>query len=179
MATVETLARLGVTRIGQLLQLPRSGLAPRLGNHLVHRIAQALGEVDEPLAVHRTAAESRATHLLQYPTSDQRILADRVERLVKKVRAGLATRQRGALRMACRLDLADHPPLTFEIGLFAPTIDVAHLSGLIINRLESRKLPALVERLTLEVTLSGPLRSVQTSLFDDEFSNACPRSLLR
>ena len=79
--------------------------------------------------------------------------------------------------MACRLDLAAHSPLTCEpltceIGLFAPTMDVAHLSGLIVNRLESLKLPALVERLTLEVTLSGPLRSVQTSLFDDEFSDA-------
>ncbi len=177
--TVATLARLGVTRIDQLLRLPRSGLAPRLGNQLVDRIAQALGEVDEPLLVHRVAAEHRETHLLQYPTSDQRILEDRVQRLVKKVRAGLATRQRGALRVTCRLDLTDHPPLTFEIGLFAPTIDVDHLRGLITNRLESLKLPSLVERLTLEVTLSGPLRSVQTSLFDDEFSNgvALPTSM--
>mgnify|MGYP001826033789 FL=1 len=164
--TVATLGRLGVTRVGQLLRLPRSGLAPRLGNQLVDRIAQALGEVDEPLAVHRPPAEHRQTHLLQYPTADQAILADRVQRLIEKISDGLAKCQRGALRMTCRLDLTDHPPLTFEIGLFAPTITADHLGGLITNRLESKKLPATVERLTLDVTLSGPLRSVQPSLFE-------------
>jgi protein ImuB len=164
--TVATLGRLGVTRVGQLLRLPRSGLAPRLGNQLVDRIAQALGEVDEPLAVHRPPAEHRQTHLLQYPTADQAILADRVQRLIEKISDGLAKCQRGALRMTCRLDLTAHSPLTFEIGLFAPTNAADHLGGLITNRLESKKLPATVERLTLDVTLSGPLRSVQPSLFE-------------
>ena len=104
---------------------------------------------------------------LEYPTDDQEILADRIERLMKKVRAGLATRQRGALRMTCRLDLSAHPPLTLEIGLFAPTIDADHLSGLMIHRLEAKKLPSCVERLTVSVTLSGPLRTAQSLLFDN------------
>jgi protein ImuB len=59
-----------------------------------------------------------------------------------------------------------------EIGLFAPSNDADHLSGLMIHRLEAKKLPACVERLTISVTLSGPLRSVQTSLFDDQFYDA-------
>lgn len=175
--TVGTLARLGVTHLQQLLRLPRSGLAPRLGSHLVLRIAQALGEVDEPLTVHQPIAEHRESLTLQYPTSDQHILADRVARLMKKIRAGLAACQRGALRMTCRLDLTDHPPLIFEIGLFAPTIDVEHLGGLINQRLEAQSLAGLVERLTLEVTLSGPLRSVQGSLFDEGASHSLSHSL--
>ena len=163
-----TLSRLGVERVDQLLQLPRSGLAARLGCDLVRRIEQVLGQSDEPLGVYRPPAEHTAELSLEYPTSDQKILADRIERLIKKVRAGLATCQRGALRMACRLDLAAHPPLTFEIGLFAPTVDVDHLSGLMINRLETKKLPSCVHRLTVSVTLSGPLRSAQASLFGHE-----------
>jgi protein ImuB len=164
--TAATLARLGIHFINQLLQLPRSGLTPRLGQPLVRRIEQALGEVDEPIAVYRPPAKHVASHRLEYSTSDQKILADRIERLVKEVRTGLLTCQRGALRMTCRLGLSAHPPLTVEIGLFAPTIDADHLLGLIVNRIETIKLPSPVELLTLSVSLTGPLRSTQTSLFN-------------
>ncbi|MFK8114177.1 MAG: hypothetical protein AB8B91_18390 [Rubripirellula sp.] len=164
--TVHTLGRLGVESIGQLLQLPRSGLATRLGLTLVKRIGQVLGEADEPMEVFRAPAEHWTTLALEYPTSDQAILADRIERLIEKVRAGLATRKRGALRVTCCLDLSDHPPLTLEIGLFAPTIDADHLSGLMINQLESKKLSACVDRITISVTQTGPLRTAQQSLFD-------------
>jgi protein ImuB len=171
-AVAATLSRLGIERVDQLLRLPRSGLAARLGNPLVRRISQIIGEVDEPLGVHRVAAEHSQTLALEYPTSDQRILADRIERLTQKVRAGLATCQRGALRMTCRLDFSAHPPLTLDIGLFAPTIDADHLSGLMINRLETKRLPACVERLTILVTLSGPLRTAQKPLFDYQSNDA-------
>lgn len=165
-ATVATLARLGIERVDQLLRLPRSGLAQRLGEPLVRRISQLAGELEEPLGIYRAAPEYSQTLVLEYPTSDGKILADRIQRLMKKVRAGMATRQRGALRLTCRLGLSAHPPLTVNVGLFAPTIDADHLSGLMISRLEGMQLPACVESLTLEVTLSGPLRSSQTPLFD-------------
>jgi protein ImuB len=74
--------------------------------------------------------------------------------------------------MVCRLDLSIHPPLTLNIGLFAPTIDADHLSGLIINQLESKELPACVDRLTISVTHTGPLRTVQQSLFDVDRSHS-------
>lgn len=174
--TVATLARLGVGSVDQLFALPRSGLATRLGAGLVRRMEQALGEADEPLMVHRATAEHVANLTLEYPTTDLPILADRITRLIEKVRAGLAARQRGALRLSCRLDLAAHPPLTLEIGLFAPSADVKHLSGLMINQLEAKRVPACVEKLAVSVTLSGPLRSVQNSLFqkdDDNSSEVC------
>ena len=166
--TVLTLKRLGVEQVSQLLALPRSGLASRLGDALVRRIGQALGEVDEPLQVHRAEPEDTQTLELEYPSGDEKILADRVERLIKKVRTGLATRKRGALRISCRLALTDLPPLTFEVGLFAPTLDVDHLTRLLVSAIENRSLPAPVTRITLEVTLSGPLRSSQTPLFSKE-----------
>lgn len=177
--TVTTLSRLGIENIGQLLRLPRSGLATRLGSSFVRRIEQAIAEIDEPIGVYRPPAENSATLTLEYSTGDLKILADRIERLTKRVRAGLATRQHGAQRIACRLDLSAHPPLTFEIGLFAPTIDADHLSGLMINRLESMNLPADVERITVWATLSAPLRSVQVSLLDGSIDCMSGSSLSR
>ncbi|MGB7329338.1 MAG: DNA polymerase Y family protein [Rubripirellula sp.] len=164
--TAETLRRLGVETVGHLLRLPRSGIAPRLGAALVKRIEHALGEVDEPIATFRAESEHVEALSLEYPTTDAAILADRIERLTIKVRAGLATHQRGALRMECRLDLSIHPPLTLDVGLFAPSADAKHLSGLLIHRLEQTRLPSDVDRITLSATLTGPLRTVQTSLFN-------------
>jgi protein ImuB len=169
--TARALDRLGIQTIGQLLKLPRSGLAARLGTPLVRRIAEVLGESDPPLVIHRVPVEHCETWTLEYPTDSQVILQDRIARLMKRIRAGLATRKRGALRMTCRLDLSAHPPLTLEVGLFAPTTDVDHLCELFSSRLESVRLPADVNRLTLSVNLSGPIRSTQISLLGDSSGN--------
>ncbi|MCP4887465.1 MAG: DNA polymerase Y family protein [Planctomycetaceae bacterium] len=170
--TAATLARLGVTRIGELLELPRNGLAARLGRGLVRRIEQALDGQQEPLAVETAPAEDRETWELEYPTSDQDILADRIHRLVKKIRTGLAARQRGAIRMTCRLDLAVPPSLFFEVGLFAPTVDEEHLTSLILHHLENKRLTSDVKRVTIEVPLSDSLRTAQTALFETDSSAA-------
>ncbi len=167
-ATVGTLHRLGIEKNGQLFKLPSSGLATRLGEGLVRRIAQATGKVDEPLAVYRQPAENRYAMELEYPTDDQEILADRIRQLIEKARAGLAASGQGVLRLACRLNLAIHPPLTLEVGLFAPTLDVDHLTGLLANQIENQTLSAPAAGLTLTVTLTGPLRTSQTSLFENE-----------
>ena len=176
--TVTTLARLGVTRIDQLLSLPRAGLATRLGDHLMRRIGQLLGEIEEPIVVHHAPAEDRHSLELEYATDDLAILADRMAALTEKVRAGLATRQRGALRLTCCLVLADHPPLTFEIGFFAPTLDANHMFKLIVGCIENRKLPSPVNRITVSVTLSGLLRSSQNSLFQDVSSASVASDLM-
>ncbi len=163
--TVATLARLGVYSIDSLLRLPRSGLATRLGDHLVQRIAAALGEIDEPLNVFRPPAEYTAEHELEYPTADRCILENRLAGLVSNVKGGLVASGRGALRLTCCLDLSAHPPLTLEVGLFAPTQDAQHLCQILVTALENKSLPSPVVRLSLAVTLSSSLRSTQGSLF--------------
>lgn len=166
--TAQTLTRLGIERAGELFQLPRDGLAARLGRHLVQRMEQASGEREEPLSVESAPVNDQAVLDLEYPTSDQAILADRIRRLVEKIRTGLAARQRGAIRVTCRLDLSDPPPLFLEIGLFAPTVDEDHISSLLIHRLENIRLASDATRLAISVPLSGPLRTAQKALFSHD-----------
>ena len=164
--TVATLARLGVVSVSQLLSLPRSGLVTRLGPELVRRIEQVQGEVDEPLKVHQAEVEYSVTLVLEYPTTDLEILTDRIERLVSQLTSQLLAQQRGALRLRCCMNLSGDREMVLDVGLFAPTVDADHLSGLVVNQLESVRLQEKVERLRLLVTLSGALRSSQTSLFE-------------
>lgn len=164
--TVSTLARLGVASVSQLLSLPRSGLATRLGRDLVQRLEQVQAEVDEPLIVHQAEAEYAVTLTLQYPTADLEILTDRIKRLASQLTSRLMLQQCGALRLSCCLNLGGRKKMNLDVGLFAPTVDADHLSGLIINQLESKRIEDKVERLSLMVTLSGALRSSQSSLFE-------------
>ena len=163
--TAATLRRLGVETIGALRRFPRGGLAARLGPRLLKRMAQAFGEVDEPLAFYHPQPENRHRLELEYPSDDLVILKNRLEHLVACVCRQLSEGQRGALRVECRLESADHEPCLFHVGLFSPTADADHLGRLLMDRLESKRLPAPITSLTLAVTLAGPLRRTQTSLF--------------
>ena len=170
--TVSTLARLGVVSVNQLLALPRSGLAMRLGSELVRRLEQVQAEVDEPLRVHQAEAEYSVTLTLEYPTTDLEILTDRIKRLASQLTSQLMVQQRGVLRLRCCMKLSGHQEMSLDVGLFAPTVDADHLSGLVVNQFESVRIQEKVERLSLLVTLSGVLRSSQTSLFELDENSA-------
>ncbi|QEG41102.1 DNA polymerase IV [Roseimaritima ulvae] len=160
----EKLHRLGIRRVDELLRLPRSGLATRLGSGLLQRIDQALGTVDQTLPVHHAAAEDVVSTDLEYPTYATDLLKHRIEQLVKQLAAGLASRQQGALRLTCRLDLQAHQSQRMQLGLFAPTADADHLTGLLHSVFEQQRLTARVHRIVLAAPLTGPLRMHQRSL---------------
>jgi len=165
--TAHQLHRLGIETIGQLRRLPRSGLATRLGSDLVRRIDQMVGTTEEPLVMHHTEPEDVAICELEYPTTDKDILQHRIALLIDDVATRLATRVRGALRLSCRLDLLEnHPPRRIDVGLFAPTADADHLKRLMATSIDGKQLAAMVNRITIAVDLSGPLRQFQTTLFD-------------
>ncbi len=174
------LGRLGIATVGQLRQLPRGGLAARLGSDLVRRLDQMFAAVEEPLAMHHSEPEDAATCELQYPTTDIPILQHRIGQLIDALAARLTAEVRGALRLSCRLDVLDgHPPQRIELGLFAPTADADHLRRLMMTSLEGKSLPAMVQRVSVSVDLSGPLRQFQATLFGEEsLSQAAARGAL-
>jgi protein ImuB len=162
------LDRLGIQTVGQLRRLPRSGLATRLGSELVRRMDQMFTATDEPLVMHHRQPEDAAVCELEYPTSDMEILRHRIGQLIDTLAARLASGVRGALRLSCRLDvLEDHSPLRIDVGLFAPTADAGHLRRLMITSLEGKRLPAMVQRVSVSVDLSGPLQQFQGTLFGE------------
>lgn len=164
--TVATLRRLGVETVGAVRRLPRDGLAMRLGDGLVKRLAQATGELEEPLTFHHSPPEHTVSLELEYATDDLAILNDRIRQLVQSLCKRLAENRRGALQVQCCLVFADQPACELELGLFAPTADDGHLGRLLATALEARKLPEPVVRLTVKIPLTSPLRQVQTSLFE-------------
>ncbi len=167
---IHTLDRLGVSTIGKLLQLPRDGLATRLGTPLCDRIAEATGEVEESIIAIASQCEHAATLELEYPTDAIDLLADRIARLIHDATAGLHPLKRGVLRLQCRLEFSQHPPLVLETGLFAPTLDGSYLTSLMIGALEASRLVSEVTRISLGVLQHAALSSRQPSIFGPDFT---------
>ncbi len=185
-ATISTLHQLGVSTIGQLIQLPRSGLVTRLGEELVQRLDQAVGRIDEVIIARHKPPEFQSELSLDHPTSHHETIDTIVWREIVKVCVDLKLKQEGALQVSCRL-LCDSQFLrqafdndgklvdkiekkqfvSIRIGLFQPTVVPEHLMELIRMQLENLKLPGAVYEVKVSVPLSSRLVEKQKYLFDE------------
>lgn len=170
--TVATLGRLGVETIGTLLRLPREGLATRLGPELCRRIAQATGEIDESVIAFAAQSDHTASLELEYPSDAMDLLTDRLERLIDRATQSLHPLHRGVLRLQCHLNFTAHPPAVLESGLFAPTLDQSHLTGLMLGAFQAHRIGSKVTHITVSVTQHAPLSSRQPSIFGLDFESS-------
>lgn len=171
--TIHSLQRLGLRTIGQLSQLPRAGMASRLGEQLLLRWDQATGCQAEPIIARHASPDWHLEQSLEFPTQHRQTMVELVRRLTRQLSERLNRRGQGALRIVCRLDLVEAPPLVMQLGLFRPNADAQHLEMLLIGQLE-QQLPSRwaaagarpLWRLSLHATLTAPLVWRQTELFE-------------
>ena len=163
--TVNLLAQLGVTTIGELWELPRDGLTARFGPRLLLRLDQALGTAAETILPHRPSPPYEAQWILDVPRDDRPCLDLILQQLLERVAQNMAPRQEGAVRLSCRLDCAGGVPLKLEVGLFRPSAIPRHWWSLVEMQLEQMLLPGPVGRITVQVIQSAPLENRQHELF--------------
>lgn len=134
--TVDKLRRLGVGHLNQLWQLPRDGLASRLGTELMHRSDQALGLAEEAVIALHAAPDWTCEMSLEHPTLSIEVLSAALEQLCGELGGRLTRTGQGTLRCLCRLDVVKRPPLIMQLGLFRACDDGAHLQSLLCGQLE-------------------------------------------
>lgn len=180
----ERLGSVGVRTIADLLSLPRSSLQTRFGRGLVRRLAQALGEVAEPISPLAFQPPASADWTFDGPLRDLAGLQSAARRLLARVFAELDRRQE-TLR---RFDVLIHfePPLDWEcsiddaarrrrtrtpahlpIALARPSRSEKHLGQLLARRLESVDLSAGVRGLRISAVQTSRWMAVTPGLFDD------------
>ncbi len=184
-ATITKLRRLGIHTIGQLIALPRSGLAARFDPILLTRIDQALHGQSESIRALHAAPELCSQHIFEHPTSHPESIEHFVRTLVAQLVARLTRIGHGALRIVCRIEMerqslpVDHEPNeqpviahVVQLGLFQPSADASHLEWLLLGQLDSQRLANkndfLVRSIRLQATLTGPIVWQQSDLFDAE-----------
>ncbi len=186
--TTSTLHQLGIRNIEALLQLPRAGLANRLGETLLQRIDAAYHGQREVLHELKEQMLCSVEMKLEYPTQQRATIEEILRRLTQQLCSQLRQHGHGALRITACLRAEQGPAYLLSLGLYRATADADHLLPLLLGQLESqvfqpprRKYSPLktgpttsyrrarnITAVSLIATLTNPLVWKQVELFDTE-----------
>jgi protein ImuB len=166
-ATLEALAAIGATRVGDVTALPRAGVARRFDRQLLDDLDRALGRSPDPRSFFTPPAEFRARLELPAEVTQAEALLFAAKRLFVQLEGYLAARAGGVQRLALRLVHREARFTEVPIGLVAPARDAAHFTLLARERLGSLALPEAVRAIALDAGDVVPLAGEALALFDD------------
>jgi len=132
---VAALARLGLKRIGDIVDLPRAPLAARFGTDLLRKLDRALGREDEPLTPRLPIAPYLAEKSFHEPIAREEDVLATVERLAVRLKSALAARGDGARRLELALFRTDGVVKRIAAGTSHPTRDPQTVRALFVERL--------------------------------------------
>ncbi|MBN8626952.1 MAG: DNA polymerase Y family protein [Planctomycetes bacterium] len=167
-AAVQTLLHeLGLYAVGPLLELSRTALAERFSPELLLRIRQALGESPELFVAHRPPPQHEATLAWEAGLTSTEPLLEAWRLLLPKLLTPLAARGRALSRLLAELHDERGGQGRFVIGLLRPTLDAAHILGLLQLRLEAERVRRPIIGTRLAVLEEAAEAVQQQVLFDD------------
>ena len=173
-AQLDDLQRMGIGRVGELLRLPRAGLAERLGSDRLQQLECLLGERPDPRRAHVPPTRFRATLELPAEVPDAPALAFACRRLIDELAAVLYARQAGVQHLHWRFHHADGPPTPLVLGSAAPARDPQHWLALLRERLDRLRLAAPVRAISVSSERLRPLAPADTELFPQDIGGATP-----
>jgi len=133
--TVAALARLGLKRIGDILDLPRAPLAARFGADLLRQLDRALGREHEPLSPRLPVAPYVAEKSFHEPIAREEDVLASIERLATRLETALAARGEGAKRLELALFRTDGAVKRIATGTSRPLRDPQAIRALFVERL--------------------------------------------
>lgn len=161
--TASALARVGLSRIADLVDLPRAPLARRFGPGLVMRLDQALGAVAEPVAAGADAPHFGVRLNLPDPIGQHDDVMAGLERLLERLCATLARHRRGARRVRLELQRVDQGATQVEIGLARPMRDPARIAALFARGVGEIDAGFGIDAMRLDAPVTEPLAPEQIS----------------
>ncbi|MFT4174773.1 MAG: DNA polymerase Y family protein, partial [Rhodocyclaceae bacterium] len=161
----DTLATLGVRTLGDLLALPRDGLARRFGPGLPLQLARALGEAPDlrvPFAFPETFSQK-----LELPAKVDHapMLLFAARRLLASLAGWLGGRAAGVSECVFQWMHEDIPPTRLALNFADVTSDLARMEGVLRERLERCTLAASVTDIRLDATTPVALSGTSSGLF--------------
>jgi len=133
--TAGLLARLGLKRINDVIDLPRKPLAARFGHELLRQLDRALGREREPLNPLRPVAAYLAEQRFAEPIAREEDVLAVAARLAMRLRVLLERRGEGARRIELCLFRTDGVVKRVEAGASRPLRDPQEIRALFAERL--------------------------------------------
>jgi len=162
---------IGAASIGDVLALPRPGVARRFGQALLDEIDRGLGKLADPRSLFTPPERFHAEVEFPSEVTQAEALLFAGQRLLAQLAGFLAARSAGVQRISVKLFHRDsHTEAT--IGLVAPSRDARHFTLLLRERLGKAPLPAPVRALAVSADNLQPAPGVPASLFPDQAAEA-------
>jgi protein ImuB len=160
---LQTLRAMGVTRLGELLRLPRAGLARRLNPARVQDLDIALARSFAPRRVF--VPRERFGERCDFETEIEHVayLEKALEPVIERCAQFLRRRQAGVQALELRLRHREGPATRVRLGLASITSERRRLADVLCQKLARLTLKAPVRGMTL---ISGPLRGLSASSLD-------------
>jgi len=159
------LAGLGTRTLGDLLRLPREGVARRLGQALVDALDRALGRLPEPREFFTPPARFAQKLELPGQVSEAPSALFALRRLLAQLEGFLAARQAGVRGFRVLLVHPDCAPTEVSVGLASASRGEAHFTRLLFERFQCLALPQPIEAVRLEAESLEPLLERSGGLF--------------
>jgi protein ImuB len=134
-AAVAALARVGLKRIGDIVELPRAPLAARFGTDLLRQLDRALGHEHEPLNPRLPVAPYLAEQRFAEPIAREEDVLGVTERLARRLQLALERRGDGARRLELTLFRTDGAVRRIAAGTSRPLLDPVEIRALFAERL--------------------------------------------
>jgi protein ImuB len=161
--TLQTLNAMGITKVGELLRLPRAGLARRLGPALVQALDIAVGSQPAPRRAFVPKERFRARSDFETEVENVAYLEKALEPLIERCARFLRGRQAGVQRLRLRLRHREAPATEVTLGLASITSERRRLMDVTVQKLARLELKAPVRGIEL---ISGSLRALSAASLD-------------
>lgn len=160
---LQTLRAMGVTRLGELLRLPRAGLARRLGAAAVLDLDIALGRQFAPRRAFVPRERFRARCDFETEIEHAAYLEKALEPLIERCARFLRERQAGVQTLRLKLRHRAGPAAHVHLGLASITGERHRLMDVLVQKLGRLELRAPVHGVEL---ISGSLQPLSAASLD-------------
>ncbi|MEM8935132.1 MAG: DNA polymerase Y family protein [Pseudomonadota bacterium] len=138
-ALSDRLRRLGLKKVDQLYDMPRTPLTARFSHLLLKRLGQALGQEPEPLNPIVPAPQFYAEQKLAEPIASMEAIMACLEPLAEALTAQLEQAAVGGRRFELALFRVDNHVTRMTVRASSPARDGTHLKRLFANKLDDFK----------------------------------------
>ena len=167
----QVLQSIGVSRLGDILALPRDGLARRFGQQLLDDLDRALGRMPEARTFFQPPEKFQAAIELPAEVSQSEALLFAAKRLFTQLGGFLSARCAGVQRIAVRLSHRD-ATTDIVIGMLAPSRDTARFTLLLREQLARLTLREPVRAIAVSAGEILPLAGDNIALFAEDRASA-------
>ncbi len=170
--TLDALTSLALTRVRDVLALPRDGVSKRFGAALISDLDKALGRAVDPRAWFAPPDKFFTRIELPAETHDAQMLLFPLRRMLSELQQFLSARGAGADTLAVEFEHGSSARTPLTINTSEVARDRARWETLIRERLDKTALPASVSALSLRVENWHAYTPVNASWLPDHAAQA-------